>query len=103
MTIRYIVTVCDYNLPNGEFMKTVRCRQFRNLASARRYETKFYKKAMRKPGRQGQIHRWGSTVETFVNGANFSKILDWSCKREDFFPQKPPSVARTITITCKVS
>lgn len=87
MTIRYIVAVCDYNLPDGEFMKTVRRRQFRNLASARRYETRLYRKALRKqePERRwGKVERWGSIV-------NIGPV--W----QSWNP------ARTITINCKVS
>lgn len=92
MSIRYIVAVCDYNLPDGTFMKTVRRRQFRNLAAARRYEAKFYRKALRKPGpenkqctgrRHGKIERWGSIVNIGPVWAGWNP-------------------ARTITITCKV-
>lgn len=61
MAIRFIVTVCDYNLKDV-FFKTVRQRRFRRLDQARRYEAKFYRKAMRKPDARGTIERFGAVV-----------------------------------------
>ena len=85
---RFIVTVCDYDV-QGIFCQVVRRRTFRRLDAARRYETKFYRKAMRKPGRRGSIARWGSTIQNFINGGNFSNVH----QGEGFNP------VRTITIT----
>lgn len=64
----YIVTVADFGVQET-YMKTVRQRRFRRLDAARRYETKFYKKAMRRPGATGTIERWGSV-------ANNAKVKD---------------------------
>ena len=57
----YIVTVADFGV-QGTYMKTVRQRRFRRLDAARRYEVKFYKKAMRRAGARGSIERWGSVA-----------------------------------------
>ena len=92
MSMRYIVTVQDYHTSDGYFAKTVRQRHFRKLAAARRYETKFYRKARRKaPQGWGKIERWGSSAHNFVNGANGSQV-------HGFHGWDP---IRTITITCK--
>lgn len=77
---------------HGYFSKAVRVRRFRNLAIARRYEAKFYRKALRKPNRIGRIQNWGSDVHHFVNGGNFAKV------RTDDALYNP---VRTITITCE--
>jgi len=93
MSIRYIVSVMDFNV-EGHHAIFSRIRSFRKLDIARRYEAKFYKKAMRKPGRIGRIERWGSGVHNFVNGGNFSEVRD---------PAKHYDPVRLITITCKVT
>lgn len=91
MTLRFIVSVQDYHVC-ACFAKTVRQRAFRNLAAARRYEAKFYKKARRKaPQGWGKIDHWGSTAHNFVNGGNGSTI-------HEFAGWNP---TRTITITCR--
>lgn len=91
MSPKFIVTVQDYHVC-GYFAMTVRQRRFRNLAAARRYETKFYKKARRRaPHGWGRIERWGSTVHNFINGGNFSQVHE--------HPGWNPT--RTITITCR--
>lgn len=89
MKLRYIVTVCDYGV-QGLFMKTVRQRRFRNLAAARRYETKFYNKAMRKPHSRGEICQWGSVTHNGNREAVVHKGREWN-----------PSRTITITITMR--
>ena len=92
MRLRYVVTVTDFGVM-GQYMATVRQRRFRNLAFARRYELKFYKKAMRTPNRKGRIENWGSGIH-FVNGGNFAKV----CTDDALY-----NPVRTITITCEVA
>lgn len=91
MSIRFIVTVMDFNV-QGRYAMTVRVRKFRNLAIARHYEAKFYKKARRKPNTIGKIENWGSNVKNFVNGGNYAIVRQ--AESADF--------VRTITITCGV-
>lgn len=90
MRLRYVVTVADFGVM-GQYMATVRQRRFRNLAFARRYELKFYKKAMRAPNRKGRIENWGSGVH-FVNNGNFAEVRT----NDNFY-----NPVRTITITCE--
>ena len=91
MSIRYIVSVVDFNV-QGRYAMAVRVRKFRNLAVARRYEAKFYKKARRKPNTIGKIENWGSNVKNFVNGGNYAIVRQ--AENADY--------VRTITITCRV-
>lgn len=93
MSIRFIVTVTDYDV-HGYFSKAVRVRRFRNLAIARRYEAKFYRKALRKPNRIGRVMNFGSDVHHFINGANFADVRS----TEDARFMHP---VRMITITCR--
>ena len=93
MKLRFIVAVADFDV-QGLYMKTVRVREFRNLAIARRYEAKFYRKALSTPNRIGRIQNWGSDVHNFVNGANFADVRS----TEDASFMHP---VRTITITCR--
>lgn len=85
---RFIVTVSDYNV-QGVFCQVARRRTFRRLDAARRYETKFCRKALRRQGTRGVISRWGSSVHNFINGGNYSEVR----AGHEFNP------TRTITIT----
>lgn len=93
MSIRYTVSVVDFNV-QGRYAMAVRVRKFRNLAIARRYEAKFYKKARRRPNTIGKIENWGSTVHNFMNGANYAEVRT----ADKFYDPM-----RTITITCRAA
>ena len=80
MNVKYILTVCDYEVC-GFFMKTVRTYRSSSLSAIRHKATKLANKARKTPSHREITGLWGREVH---NGPSFHPI-------------------RTLTITAKVA